>query len=1034
MQNPLNCPKGLSLRRFFEFLCYFNTMQGKGLVKLFLILILVVSLLQFLYFIPTTRVERAAEEYAAHQTNTTVAENTPEFKLAKAEYLDSISGIPIFSIPLIKSYTYNELKQQQLGLGLDLKGGMSAFLQVDLTDFLKGLVGRNANNTDFVKALENADHAMKTSQLDFITLFSQEYAKLAGPNKLTKLFAKSETIGDINPNADDATVTSIIRKKATETVNVTYQRLKQRIDKLGVTQPNVSLDPNRDLIAVEMPGIDNPKRAEDFLTRSAKLEFWDTYRYTDPGILQAFQMADQMSGGAKVDSTQVVMRDSIVFDATGMPIDTVQVQDLNASNNSAASSSNSLFNYLSINGGTLFQTAMGVAEKSKKKYVDEILARPEIKALFPANSKFMWSYKPVQDADGKITNNYYLYLIKGLPNSEHAPLDGDVVTGANQTLNPVNGQVEVNLRMNASGAKKWAEMTTRAANEGNREIAISLDNEVVSAPSVNGPITGGSSSITGNFSVDEAVDFAGILEVGKLPARTKIIQKSNIGPSLGKENIDKSIYSMLFGFLMVVITILLYYSGAGIVAIISLFTNIFILVGALSSFGTVLTLSGIAGIVLTMGMAVDANVIIFERIKEELAIGKSLKQAIIDGYKHAYSSIIDANLTTMITAVILAYFGLGPVKGFAVVLIIGILTSMFTAIFVARLIIDWWVGKGYSLNFWNGFSKSAFKNINFDWLGHRRIAYFISGGLLLISFISMAVRGFDLGVDYKGGFSYNVQFKVDKPIDADAIREGLTAPFGATPIVKQVDGQNTYNIITSYLIDDDAPDASDRVMEKLYEGVKGITSEDLKLEEFANSEIGAAKSHVVSSAQVGPTIADDLKRTSFIAAILAILGVFLYILFRFNKWQYSVGAIVSLIHDSMLMLGLFSLLRGFVGFSLEIDQQFIAAILTIIGYSINDTVIIFDRIREYLGLNIQKPDNEIINDAINSTLSRTIMTSFTTFITVFILFVFGGSSIKGFAFALMIGIIVGTYSSVFLASPLMADLSKDLKIGSRRAK
>ncbi|HRO73474.1 MAG TPA: protein translocase subunit SecF, partial [Saprospiraceae bacterium] len=526
----------------------------------------------------------------------------------------------------------------------------------------------------------------------------------------------------------------------------------------------------------------------------------------------------------------------------------------------------------------------------------------------------------------------------------------------------------------------------------------------------------------------------GILEVGKLPARTKIVQKNNIGPSLGKENISKSLNALAMGTVMVVLTMLLYYSGAGLIAILALIINVFLLLGTLSSLGTVLTLSGIAGIVLTMGMAVDANVIIYERIKEELALGKTVKQSIVDGFHHSYSAIIDGNLTTLLTAIILAYFGLGPVKGFAVVLIIGVLTSMFTAIFVSRLIIDWWLSKDRNLTYWTSFSKGAFKNVNFDWIGMRKKAYIISGGLTLLGLVSIFTKGFDLGVDYNGGFSYNIQFADNTNVDAEKIRNGLESVFAAAPIVKQVDGKNTYNVITSYLVTESAVEGtSDKVLAKLHEGVKTLTGTDVSLKDFSNTELGSDKTHIVSSAQVGPTIADDLKRTSFIAGILAILGVFLYILVRFNKWQYSVGAIVALLHDSLMMLGLFSLLKGLVPFTLEIDQNFIAALLTVIGYSINDTVIIFDRIREYFTLNIQKPSSEIINDAINSTLSRTMMTSFTAIIVVLMLFMFGGASIKGFAFALLIGIFVGTYSSVFISAPIMADLSSDLKLTSRKS-
>ncbi|MBC7883908.1 MAG: protein translocase subunit SecDF [Saprospiraceae bacterium] len=1012
-------------------------MQGKGLVKVFLVLITIVCLIQFAYFIPTNSVENNADAYAEKISGVTAQfAGDPAFKAARAKYLDSISGEEIFSIPLIKSYTYSDLKKQQLALGLDLKGGMSVVLQVDLEDFLKSLAGRNSNNADFIKAMSNAKSAMSGSQSDFVTLFSDEFRKIAGPDKLSRIFARSETLGDINTDTDDGTITRLLRSKANETVKLTFERLKQRIDKLGVAQPNVSLDPNRDLILVEMPGIDNPARARQFLQASAKLEFWDTYRSTDPGISLAFQEADKkVSGGTSSMDTTVIEMDTIKtpkMDELGNELPDSTIQLVPKSQN-ANGETGSLLTALTLNGGTLPPSVIGLADRGKKNFISEILEREDIKALFPKNGKFMWSYKPSQGADGVLTSQYELYLIKLQSGTELAPLDGDVVTSAVQTLNPVNGEVEVNLRMNAAGAKKWAEMTTKAANEGNREIAIALDNEVVSAPRVNDAITQGSSSISGNFSVEEAVDFASILEVGKLPARTKIIQESNVGPSLGKDNIEKSLNSLIIGFFLVIVTMLAYYAGAGVIAILSLFLNVFLIFGTLSSFGTVLTLSGIAGIVLTIGMAVDANVIIYERIKEELVAGKSLKQAVSDGFYHSYSSIIDANVTTILTAFILAYFGLGPVKGFAVVLIVGVLSSMFTAIFISRLMIEWWLSKGKDLSFWTSFSKSAFKNINIDWIGRRKFAYSASAIVILAGMVSIFTRGFDLGVDYKGGFSYNIQFTGSEKVTADALRDGLTAPFGASPVVKQVDNENTFNVTTSYLISETAEDTPSKVLAKLHEGVSQLTKSSVTLEDFSNIESPADKIHITSSTQVGPTIADDLKKSSFYAGIFGLLSVFLYILLRFNKWQYSAGAIIALAHDALVVLSVFSLFRGILPFSLEIDQAFIAAILTVIGYSINDTVIVFDRIREFIAINVNKSNAEVINDAINTTLSRTLMTSFTTVIVILILFLFGGASIKGFAFALLVGITVGTYSSIFIASPIVNDLTTNLKVARRES-
>lgn len=1004
-------------------------MQGKGIVKGFLVLLIVVCLIQFSYFIPTNKVESDA---AAHAMGIAGTSEGNAYKTARANYLDSMSSESVLSIPLIKSYTYSDLKKQQLALGLDLKGGMSAVLEVNLEDFLKSLAGRNNNNADFLKAMENAKAALKSSQSDYVTLFTEEYIKIAGPGKLGRIFARNEVLGEVNTNTSDGDITRMLRNKADETVKQTFERLKQRIDKLGVAQPNISLDPNRDLILVEMPGIDNPKRARNFLERSAKLEFWETYRYNDAGIMAAFQEADKRASGASasIDTSSVAM-DTImtpVYDDLGNVTDSTM--QLVPKSQATSLGGGSLLSALSLNGGNFYQTVMGVADKSKRKYVTDILEREDIRALFPKNSKFMWSFKPAKDADGLYTPQYDLYLIKTQSGNDLAPLDGDVVTSASQVLDPVSGEVQVNLRMNSKGAQKWAEITTKAAGEGNREIAIALDDEVVSAPRVNDAITQGSSSISGNFSVEEAVDFASILEVGKLPARTNIIQSSTVGPSLGKSNISKSINSLLIGFFLVIVTMLIYYAGGGIIAILSLLLNVFLIFGTLSSFGTVLTLSGIAGIVLTIGMAVDANVIIFERIKEELESGKTLKQSVTDGFYHSYSAIIDANVTTILTALILAYFGLGPVKGFAIVLIIGVACSLFTAIFVSRLMIEWWIDKGNDLSFWTGFSKGAFKNIKTDWISKRKIAYIASGLIILAGLASIFTRGFDLGVDFKGGYSYNIQF-TDNSVTSDALRVGLTDAFGASPVVKQVDNDNTLNVTTSYLIDDTGEDASSRVLAKLYEGVSKITGSTVSLEDFSNTESGDDMMHIVSSAQVGPTIADDLKTSSLYAGIFALLAIFLYILLRFTKWQYSAGAIIALFHDALIVLSIFSLAKGILPFSLEIDQAFIAAILTVIGYSINDTVIVFDRIREFFGLYPNRSKDEVINDAINTTLSRTLMTSFTTLVVILILFLFGGASIKGFAFALLVGIVVGTYSSVFIAAPILHDLATDLTVAKK---
>jgi SecD/SecF fusion protein len=675
---------------------------------------------------------------------------------------------------------------------------------------------------------------------------------------------------------------------------------------------------------------------------------------------------------------------------------------------------------------------MGAAEKSKRDDVLAMLRSPEVKGLFPREMDFRFDAKPMMDADNKPTKNYFLYAIRKERGRENAPIEGDVITSASSGADPTTSEIQVSMSMDRKGAKKWAEMTTKAAQDGNRPIAVVLDDEVVSAPNVNGAITQGRSQITGNFSIQEGEDLANILEIGKLPAKTQIIQEALVGPYLGKKNIKDSMWSLIIGLSLVLLFMVVYYSTGGIVAIIALLANLFFIFGTLASFGTVLTLPGFAGVILTIGMAVDANVIIFERIREELREGKSIKMAVRDGFTHSYSAIIDANVTTLLTAIVLVYFGLGPIKGFAVVLIIGILSSLFTAVLLGRMMIEWWTDKDKPMSFWTGFSKNAFADLKIDWVSKRKIAYVISGVLILASFASFFARGWELGVDFKGGYSYNIQLVEDDKVDVDQLRSTLTDVFeGQEPVVKQVDGPSEYqtlNVTTSYNIDDISEGAAEIVMAKLYEGVKTASNSTVADSVFRDpGGKGLDASHIVSSSKVGATIADDISKGSRYATIFALLLIFLYIFLRFSKWQYSAGAIGALIHDTIIVLGVFSLCYGWIGFSLEINQAFIAALLTVIGYSINDTVVVFDRIREYFGLYTGKSKEEVINAAINSTISRTIITSLTTLFVVAILFLFGGSSIKGFAFALLIGVLVGTYSSIFVATPILTDLTGDLK-------
>ncbi len=664
------------------------------------------------------------------------------------------------------------------------------------------------------------------------------------------------------------------------------------------------------------------------------------------------------------------------------------------------------------------------ADKNKIKAISEMLNRPEIRPLFPVDLMFRWSLKAYEDKSGgnnsSINGKYELYAIKKWRNQETARLDGSVVTRASEQPDPTSGEVTVSLSMNNDGAKIWADMTRQAYEGGNREVAIVLDDEVVSAPRVINPIEGGNTSITGGFTLDEAKDLANILEVGKLPASTHIVQESQVGPSLGADNINKSLIALLLSVFLLCAFMIGYYAKGGVVAVIALLANIFFIIGTLASMGTVLTLPGIAGIVLTLATAVDANVIIYERIREELRDGLTTIKSIATGFSRALPAIIDANVTTLLTAFVLMYFGLGPIKGFGTVLMIGIFSSMFTAILVGRLLTDWWTDRGHEMTYSMPWSEKWLVGINIDWIGKRKWAYLFSGAIIVVGIAAFFVRGgFELGVDFKGGYSFNVQFEQD--VELEKLRPALNEAFGGNPIVKKVSTENTYNITTSYLINDQGSDVMDRVIAKLQEGLQsaGINTE---LENFKNTD--GTGTHITSSSQVGPTVADDIRNSSYKAGVWALLLIFLYLMLRFRRWQFSMGAVLALFHDVLITLTFF-MLHGLVPFSLEIDQAIIACILTVIGFSVNDTVIVYDRIREFINTYAGRPKEEVFNLAINTTLSRTLITSGTILAVVLLLFLFGGSAIRGFSFGMLIGILFGTYSSIFVASSLVVDMTKE---------
>ncbi len=1017
-------------------------MQGKGIVKFFLVVMTLVTLLQYLFIIPTTRVERDAREYAetASESMKDPIQKREKYKELRSAYLDSMSTETVFKIPLLKNYTYADLKAQQLAFGLDLKGGMSVVLQVDLREFIRALA-QDSKDPTFVSALEAASSAQRETQQDFVSLFADAWQAQSGDKQLAPIFMRNEALrNEINLTTSDGEVVRTLREKADETVELTYQLLRQRIDQLGVVQPNVSLDNERDLILVELPGVDNPRRAREYLQAAANLEFFKVYRNTEADIFNSLIQADQrlkeMRGDTLPTEPEIASIDtSYVLDSLGMA--TAEIASIDTSYVDPALEGGPLLARLQ-----LFQpdgsAIVGIASRNERDDVLRLLQEEEVQSLFPNDLAFRWGRDPIanpndETADAQLNaNNFFLYAVK-LGRNGQAPLTGESVIEASAQPDPNTNAIGVSLTMDKDGAKTWGQITTEAANDNQRQVAILLDSLVVSAPSVNEPIPGGRTSITGNFSVQEATDLANILQVGRLPARTEIIQESLVGPSLGAENIRSSLIALSIGFLLVFAFMALYYGGGGLVSNLALILNLIFIFGSLSSYGTVLTLPGIAGIILTIGMAVDANVIIFERVREELRDGKNMRAAVVDGFKNSYSAIIDANVTTLLTAFVLAYFGLGPIKGFAVVLIIGVLCSLFTAVLVGRLIIEWWLDRGKSIGFWTKTSENAFASMNINWLGKRKVAYVVSGTLLILSLASFFVRGFELGVDFRGGFSYTVQFDPNLNVDRDVLTDNLTAAFnGESTTVKVVDTENTFNIVTSYgmeLQPADGLEPADQVMNALYAGVQQTIGTELDQEEFEATD--ADGTHVISFSQVGPTIADDITRSAFNAAIFALLLIFLYIFLRFSRWQYSLGAVAALFHDTIITLGIFSMLHGILPFNMEIDQAFIAAILTVIGYSINDTVVVFDRIREFLNMYLSGSKTEVINRAVNSTVSRTIITSLTTLFVVGVLFFFGGDSIRGFAFALLIGIMVGTYSSIFIATPIVHDFSDQLRAQQR---
>ena len=1003
-------------------------MQNKGVIKLLAVLLAIACVYQLSFSFATRRVEKKAAEYAA--TYPVELQDKME-----QQYLDSIQNLPVYSLGIV-DYTYKECQEKEINLGLDLKGGMNVMLEVQQGDVLKSL-SDDSQDPKFLEALSLTSEQTRDGG-DYIAIFAKNYAQVSGGQPLALIF-NTPSMKEINANSTDEEVLKVLRAESDDAIAASYDILRSRIDRFGVTSPNIQRLPNSNRILVELPGVKEPERVRKLLQGSASLEFWETYSTNE--LMGALEQADALLRNIKSSEVAPVEEATEEVAEEAAPAeDNALVAEVAEQTSEAAVATEAMsfeeqekINPLFVRlfPGAVYADAnnpiIGYATSTDTTIVNKYLAMPQIKALFPRDVRFMWSVKPYENkraaAEGvadPFDGKFELFAVKVNTFDGKAPLDGSVVVDATADYARQGADAEVSMTMNSEGMQKWAQLTGQ--NIG-RAIAIALDGYIYSAPNVLSAIDGGQSRITGNFTINEAKDLANVLKSGKVRAPSRIIQDTVVGPSLGQESINAGMFSFIIAFVLVLIYMGVFYSTGGWISCIALVTNLFLLMGVLVSFCAVLPLPGIAGIVLTMGMAVDANVIIYERIKEELRAGKGLAMAIKDGYSNAYSAIVDGQLTTMITGIVLFIFGNGPVQGFATTLIIGIITSVFTSIYITRLIIDARVNKGKNIKFSFKWSENMLANTNFDFIGKRKIAYIVSGTMLLLSVASFAIRGFNMGVEFTGGRAYVVRF--DQNVSADDVRSALENAFpgdasNVSLEVKQYGDENQMRIVTQYKFDDTSEEATAEVDQLLYNNLKGLYSYDITLEGFTSTQTD--QNGIISADKIGPSIARDMTRSAIMAVIFSLIAIALYIILRFKKWQWGMGAVVSLTHNALLVMGIFSLLYGLLPFALEVNQSFIAAILTIIGYSINDTVVIFDRIREYQVLYPKREIGENINKAINSTLSRTLNTSGTTFVTLLAIFLFGGETIRGFVFALMFGIIVGTYSSVFVATPVAYEM------------
>lgn len=1016
-------------------------MQLKGLVKIFTVALILISLYQLSFTFIVRNAEKQAQANArqkALKENPTAAGKELD-SLSERQYkaiMDSMQGETLVSIPLLKKYTFQEAKGEELNLGLDLQGGMNVTLEVSLDELVRSM-SNNPKDPTLNKAIADANAAKANSQASFITLFGETFIKENPNAKLAYLFTKPSE-KDITLTSTNEEVLKKINTEAKDAIKRTFNVLLTRVDKFGVANPNMNLDENKGIITVELAGVRDPERVRAYLQATAKLQFFETY--SNQEILQYYKGAEDALAaylsGAKTDSTStdtskkstLALADSAKTKGSDTGSLSSMMSGNTATTKTAAgkdSASQKMAEEerkaplqmvwhpnITREGNAEDVAAVGLVLKKDTAKLNKYLALDVVRNKFPNNVRFVYGAE-----DKKEHRNpnapLALYAIKTVQGTGDAKLEGNHVTDARMDYSPDNGQPEVSMNMDPTGANIWKRMTGENVN---KFVAVVLDDKVYSAPRVMGEIPNGRTSINGHFSAEEATDLSNILKSGKLPAPAHIVQEQVVGPTLGEASIKAGTNSLLISFIVIFVLMLIYYNTGGIIANISLILNLLFTVGILSALHATLTMPGIAGLVLTIGMAVDTNVIIFERIKEELTLGKTYQQAVIDGYKRSYAPVLDGHITVLITSVILFIFGLGPVLGFATTQIIGILLSLFCGILVSRLITDIYTKRERHFKYFTSLSKSVFKKAHFKFVEARKYTYIISVIVLLLG-LSTYWNGFDEGVEFKGGRSYTVKF--DQPHKVEDVREKLKSYLQEYPTVKTIGTASQLNITTAYLITKPGQAVENEVTQRLYEGLakEHFLPANASFEDFQ-------KKYLQSSQTVLPTISDDLKKGAINATIISFIAIFLYILVRFRKWQYSLGTIVSLLHDVFVILAVFSFLRGKVPFALEIDQHFIAAVLTVIGFSMNDTVIVFDRIREYFRKSPNESKTSVINRAINDTMSRTIMTSLCVFLTLLILFIFGGEVTRGFAFAMLIGVVTGTYSSIFVAAPILVDMDK----------